>query len=689
MSKKGKNKYERLKKKRIWPSVVLLCVVTLVCAILVIALGTLFLSYVLDEKMEASYDKVQLAATYMENAVDNEVDYSEALSNYAHDNDIEAAFILNENKEIIASYGDITADLEAKDDAYTIPVKLGMLRFDFSEDYKIYLNKGDSGFDFGNTITQFLFNEDAFYDDAYFDENGQEIFFEAMKVPVSSVDFWIGSAQMSDGNYVAIKQTVVLQRRVVLYTAVLVIVAVVLIAVVFIVMLCNIISKVHIQRRMTKLSFTDNITGGNNWNFFEESAKKILTRRKNSTKGYVVVDFEWMKYRNFCGLHGAEAGDQALEAIYRFITSKLQKQEICARYAKANFAILMYSKDAENDQAIIESRIREWIDSLPEVLKHANLIFHVGIYDVDICFGNPDNKPNKNALDIEKMYNNAGIARASITADNSSEIAHFNQKMWDDQMWEHKIEDSMQAALDNEEFLVFIQPKYNPSTKELAGAEALIRWQHPVEGFLPPGRFIPIFEKSDFITKIDDYMISHVAKLQAKWLAEGKKIVPISVNVSRIHFAMPDLAEHIAKLVDAYEVPHEYVEIELTESAFFDDKNALLNTIHRLKELGFDVSMDDFGAGYSSLNSLKDLPLDVLKLDADFFRGELDSDRGEIVVSQAIALAKQLRMRIVAEGIEKKEQVDFLAEAGCDMIQGYYFAKPMPADEYSSRMENK
>ena len=181
-------------------------------------------------------------------------------------------------------------------------------------------------------------------------------------------------------------------------------------------------------------------------------------------------------------------------------------------------------------------------------------------------------------------------------------------------------------------------------------------------------------------------MISHVARDQRRWLDKGYKCVPVSVNVSRAHFIEEDLAEQIRDMVDAAGAPRELIEIELTESAFFDDKNALISTINRLKEYGFLVSMDDFGAGYSSLNSLKDMALDVLKLDAEFFRGDADSERKEIVVSEAIRLAKSLNMRTVAEGVEEKDQVDFLAEQGCDMIQGYYFAKPMPGSEYADRM---
>ena len=235
--------------------------------------------------------------------------------------------------------------------------------------------------------------------------------------------------------------------------------------------------------------------------------------------------------------------------------------------------------------------------------------------------------------------------------------------------------------------MVYYQPKYDPSTNKLRGAEALIRWQNDDMGFVPPGRFIPIFEKSGFITEIDHYMLEHVARDQKAWLDKGFECVPVSVNVSRAHFIESDLAEQIRDIVDKAGTPHKYIEIELTESAFFDDKKALISTITRLKEYGFAVSMDDFGSGYSSLNSLKDMPLDVLKLDAEFFRGDSQGDRGEIVVSEAIKLAKSLNMRTVAEGVEVKEQVDFLASQGCDMIQGYYFAKPMPKEDYEQRMK--
>jgi EAL domain-containing protein (putative c-di-GMP-specific phosphodiesterase class I) len=287
---------------------------------------------------------------------------------------------------------------------------------------------------------------------------------------------------------------------------------------------------------------------------------------------------------------------------------------------------------------------------------------------------------------IENAYNNACAARATLSETDEPGVCIFDSKLLEEQQWRDTVQEHQWSALKNEEFAVYYQPKYDPRTTTLKGAEALIRWDSPEFGFITPGRIIPIFEKNGFITEIDHYMLAHVARDQKAWLDAGYDCVPVSVNVSRAHFIESDLAEQIRDIADEANCPHELIEIELTESAFFDDKKAMIETIKKLKSYGFAVSMDDFGAGYSSLNSLKDMPLDVLKLDADFFRGENAGERGEIVVSEAIKLAKSLDMLTVAEGIEEKEQVDFLAQQGCDMIQGYYFAKPMPKAEYTEKM---
>ena len=312
--------------------------------------------------------------------------------------------------------------------------------------------------------------------------------------------------------------------------------------------------------------------------------------------------------------------------------------------------------------------------------------FHAGVNVMKPAMDENGRIHRRKNVNIEDEYNKACAAKNRLLDNDDSAVSFFDTNLVEEEKWVDTVNEKQLEALKNEEYKVYYQPKYDPRTNELKGAEALIRWESPEFGFVTPNRIIPIFEKNGFIVNIDNYMITHVARDQKMWLDKGLKCVPVSVNVSRAHFVDADLAEQIRDMVDREGAPHNLIEIELTESAFFDDKKAMISTIKKLKNYGFQVSMDDFGAGYSSLNSLKDMPLDVLKLDADFFRGENAGERGDIVVKEAIKLAKSLNMRTVAEGVEEKEQVDFLAEQGCDMIQGYYYAKPMPKTDYENRM---
>ena len=377
-----------------------------------------------------------------------------------------------------------------------------------------------------------------------------------------------------------------------------------------------------------------------------------------------------VKYRNFCTCYGVEEGMELIEKIYERLRGMIGKQEVLAHAEKSDFALLL---QYESEEGLI-NRLENMAELLKDLYPGQKLSFNMGIYPVP-----------KGDWDIECMYNYAGLPLSSMPADSEQRICWYDEAMKQNQKWERMVENDMQRAIEQKEFQVYLQPKYSTKGEKIAGAEALVRWQHPTEGLLSPYKFIPIFEKNGFILKLDDYMITEIARQQAEWIAQGKQVVPISVNVSRAHFTRSDLAEHICGLIDAFHVPHEVIELELTESAFFDDRQVLIDTVRKLQNYGFDVSMDDFGAGYSSLNSLKELPLDVLKLDAEFFRGDDSEGRGDVIVGEAITLAKKLHMRIVAEGIETREQVDSLADKDCDLIQGYYFAKPMPINEFEAK----
>lgn len=433
--------------------------------------------------------------------------------------------------------------------------------------------------------------------------------------------------------------------------------------------LITFISIIISMRKTSKVMYTDMVTGGNNWLFFVKKGTKLL-RRKSAITDYAVIHLKMRKFRSFCTCFGVKEGEVLMENLYQILRKNVKHNELVVYKENAAFGLLL---SYTNEQQLCD-RINALTKDLDDVLPKMKLYFAVGVYQV-----------HKKETDIEQLYNNAVLACDMLGEEAESRIVFFNVEMNKRRLWERRVEDDMHAALANHEFQVYLQPKISTVKETLAGAEALVRWIHPQEGFIPPNRFIPIFERNGFILKLDDYMLEEIAKQQAEWIDQGRNVVPISVNISRAHFAKEDLAEHICSIVDKYQVPHNIIELELTESAFFDDKKVLLETVRKLREAGFIVSMDDFGAGYSSLNSLKELQLDVLKLDADFFRGADAGDRGLLIVSEVIELAKKLNMKIVAEGIENREQVDFLTEQECDLIQGYFYAKPMPIAEFEEK----
>ena len=454
------------------------------------------------------------------------------------------------------------------------------------------------------------------------------------------------------------------------------------VVVVGIITFVKIIKSAVNYRRVVRLFYSDPITYGHNWMWYVRYADERLSSGITKKDNFAAVNLVFRNYRNYCLCHSIAEGEELLAKINRVLTGELKKHEMCAHATTSNFALLLKFVTEEE----LRARLENIISRLQQMDSEHNFDFQIG---ADLIYARRTESGRilkRKDCSVENAYNNACSARATLGETEESGICIFDNQMLEEQRWRDIVHEHQSTALKNEEFVVYYQPKYDPRTNKLRGAEALIRWTSPEYGFVTPGRIIPIFEKNGFITEIDHYMIRHVARDQKAWLDAGYECVPVSVNVSRAHFAENDLAEQIRDIVDEERCPHSMIEIELTESAFFDDKKAMIETIKKLKEYGFAVSMDDFGAGYSSLNSLKDMPLDTLKLDADFFRGENAGERGEIVVTEAIKLAKSLDMLTVAEGVEEKEQVEFLAKQGCDMIQGYYFAKPMPKNEYTEKM---
>lgn len=657
MSDSKDKRIKKLKNKSIWPSILGLFFIIIIFAILLIVqLGTNVMDIIRKKIIDPSSQSETVAVLFEEYDEEHSEEIEDSVTKYTEIvSDIEAVWVTDLKDNKVWSNTKIEPDVEA----------VGELQVNENETISLIFERELArGLKFENET--FIISDDFIKEfdteniwESIYDFGHQE---EIIKFRV----WYLHKV----GNYkVYVLQNVKLYANdffILLASAIL---FVVMIAVFMLYYLSSFISVIISMRKTNKVIYTDIITGGNNWLYFVKKGNKLL-KKKAASNGYAVIHIKMRKYRSFCTCFGVKEGELLIEKLYGVLKKKVRRNELMAYKENASFGLWVAY---ENDTQLCR-RIEAITVALDDVLPKMKLYFAVGIYKVQ-----------KKDRDIEQLYNNALLACDMLGEEAENKIVFFDVEMNNRRLWERKVEDDMDAALARHEFQVYLQPKISTAQENLAGAEALVRWIHPQEGFIPPNKFIPIFERNGFILKLDDYMLEEIAKQQAMWIGQGRKVVPISVNISRAHFAKEDLAEHICAIVDKYQVPHNVIELELTESAFFDDKETLLQTVKKLRDAGFPVSMDDFGAGYSSLNSLKELQLDVLKLDADFFRGEASQERGMVIVSEVIDLAKKLNMKIVAEGIESREQVDFLTEQECDLIQGYFFAKPMPITEFEEK----
>lgn len=665
MSRQKEKRLKRMKKQRSWPYVFGIFLVIIVFSLLAVMLTLFFIVNNVFDKLQQAYDSssaiVQMVdETWDKGNPDSIKEIGDTITGIMPN--VDGLCIVNADHEVIGQYGEDVPNWKYAISEFGAEEVKFVLAND--EDNCIYLKNGELEFRIANIVyKKFESNEFKVTDDNFLKSDN-----------LSMMSFWY-EIPLSNQNYsVCVKNKMPIRNTELVFITVVLDIIIGLALVLIVYYLISIVSLRFERRKLAKILTTDVVTGGFNLQYFIKKGNKLLKKNRKGKYNYAVVTVRMEKYRNFCSCYGVKEGEELLERFNLVLQKDLSKKEVLAHGEKAEFALLLIYKTEEE----LVQRLNQMLSNMATVKSEQKKYFSVGIYKV----------PN-GQVGIDSMYNCACVARNHVTEDREKRIIWFNDEMNKDLLWTHKVENDMEKALANKEFQVYLQPKYSTKGEELSGAEALVRWIHPIEGFVAPFRFIPIFEDNGFITQLDDYMITEVARQQAKWIAEGKKVVPISVNVSRVHFVREDLAEHICRLVDQFKVPHDVIELELTESAFFDDKGVLLNTIKKLKSYGFPTSMDDFGAGYSSLNSLKELPLDVVKLDAGFFREAEEEERGKLIVGDTISLAKKLNMRIVAEGIETREQVDFLAQMDCDLIQGYYFAKPMPVSEFEEKAFGK
>lgn len=427
------------------------------------------------------------------------------------------------------------------------------------------------------------------------------------------------------------------------------------------------------KKQMQALLYVDELTGGNTYAKFKAEITKKL---KNSREkwAFIMLDIDDFKLVN--ELFGYEEGDKVICYIWNLIKESCNNEESAGRRIADSFTLFWHYEDKKE----IETRVSGLIEGIQQysVGKETEYILqpNMGIYYVE-----------KNDEDVEDMLNSATLAHNIAKGERESLYAVYSNNIKENMLQKKQLSDQMEHAYRHHQFEVFYQPKYDAVTKKLAGAEALVRWRKSDGSMVSPGMFIPLAEDTGFVCKLDEYVFREVCLAQKRWMDEGMDIVPVSVNLSRRHLDNPEFINDYKAILEETQVPIEYVQLEVTESAVFEKQGEFVKLMERLHELGFVILMDDFGTGYSSLMMLKQIPIDVMKLDKSFV-DDYNDVRGEQIIRCVMQMAQNLHIEITAEGVETEEQYIFLRGIGCDTIQGYYFARPMPEEDYKKCMMN-
>lgn len=445
-----------------------------------------------------------------------------------------------------------------------------------------------------------------------------------------------------------------------------------------VIFIMNTKNQVFLEEMNDKLKdivYKDELTGDRNLKKFKLDAKILIKENPEIKFAVFYLDFENFKYCN--DVLGYKFGDYILREYSKLLKEDMRKKEIFGRVSADRFVVLRRYKDKSE---LIEHQ--KHIDNeLKKIVEKSNERYNAVIYYGICCL-----EDIKEEMKITELIDKANFAQKTIKGQVIN-YAFYNESIRNKMREENYIRDNILKAIENEEFIVYFQPKVELKENKIKNVEALVRWKNSFGKLIPPGLFIPILEKDLLISVLDQYVFEKTCQWLEKQLNEHKRVLPVSVNVSKMQFYSLDFIEVYSKIKKKYAVPENIVIIEFTESAIFNDIKRVKEIIDGLHTNGFLCSIDDFGNGYSSLNALKDMKVDSLKIDSLFFNESENNKREKIIIKGIITLAKDLNMKTVAEGIEKQEQVDFLREVGCDLIQGYIFYKPMPIEDFE-KLEN-
>ena len=411
----------------------------------------------------------------------------------------------------------------------------------------------------------------------------------------------------------------------------------------------------------------DELTGLYNTKHFYDVVSRTLEENPYIKRYMICSNIKDFKIINDC--YGITKGNEILINQANAIREVVSENTVYGRLAGDKFAACIPAD--EYDEEGIKNVIKKMscVDGTDDYIMH----IYIGVYEIEDVYEMPSVMCDKANMAIEKMR-----------GDYDSWIAYYDKELLEKNLYEKRVVGEFNNALTEEQFCIFLQPQVDVNGK-LLGAEALVRWQHPKRGLIFPGGFIDILENTGLIYKLDRKVWELAAKQLAKWKKAGREDLHISINISTKDFFYMDIYKYLTELVEKYDIDKKKLKLEITETAIMSDTEKTLNIIDRLREYEFEIEIDDFGSGYSSLNTLKDINADIIKLDMGFLRETTNEKKSKAIINTVAELAKSLGMAMISEGVETKEQVDYLANIGCEMFQGYYFSKPIPVDEFEKK----
>ncbi len=456
----------------------------------------------------------------------------------------------------------------------------------------------------------------------------------------------------------------------------LIVIVILIIAVVGIKIIIRVLKlKRKYDENIFDLAYIDKVTGIWNLNGFISEVTKKTESNDFKQRSFAIISFDISKFRVVNEHYGRFVGDRVLKFISNNLNNEIQYGGVIARINMDNFIVMVpFSEKNEHLEFLkkVMGKTRYYEDG-GIALK---LNFQCGIYLI-----------TSNEVSVVNAIDMAEMARKEAKNNRNDNVVFFDKKMENKIIQYKEIEENMERALEEHEFAVYYQPKVDMKSEKIIGAEALVRWISKTKGFMNPGEFIPVFEKEGFIIELDFFVLEEVFKIIREWIDSDKEPITISVNQSRVHLSNPFYIERIENLIKKYNIPTKYIELELTENLFME-MDAALEIVNKIKELGFSVSIDDFGSGFSSLNMLKSMPIDVVKIDREFLNESENSEKAQKIICKIVEMAKALDMNVICEGVEKNEQAVFLKSIGCYYAQGFLYAKPMPEPEFRDRIKN-